>query len=147
MSPLSDSYEDIFTVIRKLNLPYEDNQQQFLRIVFNVVARNVDDHSKNFSFCMDNQGNWRLSPAYDLTYSIDRNAPHYLNRHMLTINGKNELINRQDLEKIAISNEIKDYKQLISRVQDGINNFEKYATELDIPKQLTNSIQTDFIKL
>ena len=147
MSPLSDSYEDIFTVIRKLNLPYEDSQQQFLRIVFNVVARNVDDHSKNFSFCMDNQGNWRLSPAYDLTYSIDRDAPHYLNRHMLTINGKNELINRQDLEKIAISNEIKDYNQLISRVQDGINNFEKYATELDIPKQLTNSIQTDFIQL
>lgn len=147
MSPLSDSYEDIFTVIRKLNLPYEDTQQQFIRMVFNVVARNVDDHSKNFSFSMNNKGNWRLSPAYDLTYSIDRDAPHYLNRHMLTINGKNEQINREDLERIAITNDINDFKQLISRVEYAINNFEKYATELDIPKQLTHSIQADLIQL
>ena len=96
---------------------------------------------------MNNQGNWRLSPAYDLTYSIDRDAPHYLNRHMLTINGKNEQIKREDLEKIAITNDIKDFKQLISRVEYAINNFEKYATELDIPKQLAHSIQADLIKL
>ena len=147
MSPLSDSYEDIFMVIRRLNLPYEDSQQQFLRMVFNVLARNADDHSKNFSFCMDQQGTWRLSPAYDLTYSIDPDVPHYMNRHLMSINGKNEMITRQDLEKTAQLNEIKDYKQLISNVQNSINNFEKYATELDIPKKLINSIQTNFIKI
>ena len=56
ISPLSDSYEDIFFVIRKLNLPAEDSKQQFLRMVFNVITRNVDDHSKNFAFCMDRKG-------------------------------------------------------------------------------------------
>ena len=81
ISPLSDSYEDIFFVIRKLNLPAEDSKQQFLRMVFNVITRNVDDHSKNFAFCMDRKGAWRLSPAYDLTYSVDLAAPSYSNRH------------------------------------------------------------------
>ena len=56
MSSGSDSYEDSLGVIRKLNLPYKDSRQQFLRMVFNVLARNVDDHSKNFSFCMASDG-------------------------------------------------------------------------------------------
>jgi len=55
-SPTSDAYEDIFSVIRRLNLPYEDSKQQYLRMVFNVIARNVDDHSKKFSFCMNREG-------------------------------------------------------------------------------------------
>ena len=67
ISPMTDCYEDIFAVIRRLNLPYEDSRQQYLRMVFNVMARNVDDHSKNTSFCMNRAGEWRLSPAYDLT--------------------------------------------------------------------------------
>jgi serine/threonine-protein kinase HipA len=65
MSPASDSYEDIFAVIRRLNLPYEHSKQQYLRMVFNVIARNVDDHSKNVSFRMNREGVWQLSPAYD----------------------------------------------------------------------------------
>lgn len=59
-------------------------------MVFNVLTRNVDDHSKNFAFCMDQNGEWRLSPAYDLTSSIDLAAPAYANRHTLTVNDKNE---------------------------------------------------------
>ncbi|MDO9635043.1 MAG: HipA domain-containing protein [Paludibacter sp.] len=90
MSPGSDSYEDLFAIIRRLNLPYEDSRQQFLRMVFNVLARNVDDHTKNFSFCMTPDGLWRLSPAYDLIYGVDITAPAYMNRHSITINGKNK---------------------------------------------------------
>jgi len=81
MSPGSNSYEDLFAVIRRLNLPYEDSRQQYLRMVFNVLARNVDDHSKNFSFCMTHEGVWRLSPAYDLTYGVDLSIPSYMNKH------------------------------------------------------------------
>ena len=100
MSPGSDSYEDLFVVIRKLNLPYEDSRQHYLRMVFNVLARNVDDHSKNFSFCMKSDGIWYLSPAYDLTYGVDLSAPAFFNRHSLTINGKNENIARKDFELV-----------------------------------------------
>lgn len=146
MSPTSDSYEDIFAVIRRLNLPYEDSRQQYLRMVFNVLARNVDDHSKNFAFCMSREGTWRLSPAYDLTYSVDLAAPFYANRHSLTVNGKNERLTRADLEKVAVDNDIQDYANLIDTVSSAVAKFETYATELDIDKKLIESIKGDFIK-
>ena len=146
MSPTSDSYEDLFAVIRRLNLPYEDSRQQYLRMVFNVLSRNVDDHSKNFSFCMNRNGVWRLSPAYDLTYSVDLTAPAYLNRHSLTINGKNESITRSDLETVGLNNDIQDYKALIDMVVDAITKFEFYAMALGIDKKFIEDIKTDFQK-
>lgn len=147
ISPMSDSYEDIFAVIRRLNLAYEDSKQQYLRMVFNVIARNVDDHSKNFSFCMNRDGAWRLSPAYDLTYSVDPTAPAYSNRHSLSINGKNEDITREDMETIGLNNDIQDCKALIDTVANAVANFESYAKELGIDKKLIESIKADFIKV
>lgn len=147
MSPSSDSYEDIFAVIRRLNLPYEDSKQQYLRMLFNVIARNVDDHSKNFSFCMNRKGGWRLSPAYDLTYSVDLNAPAYSNRHSLTVNGKNEDITLEDLEIVGLNNDIQDHKALIDSVVTAIARFEDYANELEIDKKLIENIKADFVKV
>jgi len=147
MSPDSNSYEDLFAVIRRLNLPYQDSRQQYLRMVFNVLARNVDDHAKNFSFCMTPDGVWRLSPAYDLTYSVDINAPAYMNRHSMTINGKNENISREDLEIVALRNDIQDYKSLIEIVSTAVSKFRAYAVELKIDEQLIDSIESDFVKL
>jgi serine/threonine-protein kinase HipA len=147
MSPASDSYEDIFTVIRQLNLPYEDSKQQYLRIVFNVIARNVDDHSKNFSFCMNREGVWRLSPAYDLTYSVDLTAPAYSNRHSLTMNGKNEDITREDLEIVGQNNDIQDYKTLIDTVANATDKFEVYAKKLGVDEKLIENIKADFVKV
>lgn len=147
MLPTSDSYEDIFSVIRRLNLPYEDNRQHFLRMVFNVTTRNVDDHSKNFSFCMNKKGIWRLSPAYDLTYSVDLTAPAYSNRHSLTINGKNEDITREDLGTVGQNNDIQDYNALIDTVYNAVAKFESHARELRIDEKLIKSIQEDFIKV
>lgn len=143
MLPSGDSYEDIFAVIRRLNLPYEDSRQQYLRMAFNVMARNVDDHSKNVSFCMDHDGTWRLSPAYDLTYSVDLTAPAYANRHSLTINGKNEDITYKDLETIGLNNDIHDYKTLIDNVANTLSKFKDYAKEAGIDERIINSIQKD----
>ncbi len=147
MSPGGDSYEDLFAVIRRLNLPYTDSRQQYLRMVFNVLARNVDDHTKNFSFCMTSDGKWQLSPAYDLTYGVDISAPAFLNRHSMTINGKNENITRQDLEEVAQRNDIHDYKSLIERVSAAVYKFKDYARELNIGQQLIESIESDFIRV
>ena len=147
MSPESDSYENIFAVIRWLNLPYEDSKQQYLRMVFNVIARNVDDHSKNFSFRMNRNGVWRLSPAYDLTYSVDLTAPVYSNRHSLTVNGKEEDINREDLERVGQNNDIQDYKTLIDTVAHAVADFENYAMELGVDENLARSIKADFVKV
>jgi serine/threonine-protein kinase HipA len=147
MSPASDSYEDIFAVIRRLNLPFEDSKQQYLRMVFNVIARNVDDHSKNVSFCMNREGVWRLSPAYDLTYSVDLTAPAYSNRHSLTVNGKNEDITREDLEIVGQNNDIQDYKTLIDTVANATDKFEAYAKKLGVDETLIENIKTDFVKV
>lgn len=147
ISPGSDSYEDLFAVIRRLNLPYEDSRQQYLRMVFNVLARNVDDHTKNFSFCMTPDGVWRLSPAYDLTYSVDLSAPAYMNRHSIAINGKNEDITLEDLETIAQRNDIQDYKSLIDMVSTAVAKFKDYAKELNIDQHLIDSIESDFVRV
>jgi serine/threonine-protein kinase HipA len=145
MSPLSTSYEDIFAVIRRLNLPYEDSRQQYLRMVFNVLARNVDDHSKNVSFCMNRDGVWRLSPAYDITFSVDLAAPAYVNRQSLTVNGKNEHITREDLEIVAKNNDISDYSALIDNVKASLSKFRKQAVRLNISPSLVERIANDFI--
>ncbi len=147
MSPGSDSYEDLFAAIRRLNLPYEDNRQQYLRMVFNVLARNVDDHSKNFSFCMTPDGVWRLSPAYDLTYGVDFTAPAYMNKHSMSINGKTEGLTREDLETVAQRNDIQDYKSLIDMVSNAVGKFKEFATELRIDEQLINTIESDFVRV
>ena len=147
MSPESNSYEDLFAVIRRLNLPYEDSRQQYLRMVFNVLARNVDDHTKNFSFCMTPDGVWRLSPAYDLTYSVDISTPAYMNRHSMTINGKNESISRDDLEIVALRNDIQDYKSLIEKATFAVSKFRDFAVELKIDEQFIDSIESDLIKI
>ena len=147
MSPISAGYEDIFEIIRKLNLPYEDSKQQFLRMVFNVISRNVDDHSKNFAFCMTPDGKWRLSPAYDLTFSVDLVAPNYANHHSLNINEKNNDITRADLEKIAVENDIKEYKKMIEAVIEAVAKFETYARELDIDQMLVKNICKEFCEV
>ena len=145
ISPGSESYEELFAVIRKLNLPYEDSKQQYLQLVFNVLARNVDDHNKNFSFCMTPNGTWRLSPAYDLTYGVDLSVPAYMNRHSMSINGKIEDITRKDLEIIAQRNDIQDYNSLIDQVASGVGKFREYAKELEIDSKLIESIEADLL--
>lgn len=115
-------------------------------MVFNVLARNVDDHTKNFSFCMTPQGNWRLSPAYDLTYGVDLQAPSYMNRHSISINGKIENIIREDLETVAQQNDIQDYSSLIDQVANAVAQFRNYSQNLHIDKQLINDIESDFVK-
>lgn len=147
MSPLVKSYEGIFGVIRRLNLPYEDLRQQYLRMVFNVLTRNIDDHNKNFAFCMDQKGKWYLSPAYDLTFSVDLAAPAYANRHIFTVNDKNEDIQRKDLEIIAEENDIRGCHQLIQQVEAAVARFGQFAEALDIDKKLIESIRDEFIEI
>lgn len=96
---------------------------------------------------MNESGVWRLSPAYDLTYSVDLAAPAYTNRHSLTVNGKSEAITRDDLEIVGQNNDIQDYRTLIDSVAGAAANFGEYARELDIDKNLIEAIQAYFVKL
>lgn len=143
MNPFADNYDDLFAIIRQLNLPYKDSEQQFLRMVFNVLSRNVDDHSKNFSFCMDQEGKWYLSPAYDITYTIDHSAPNYINNQSFLVNGKDDDITMQDLLEVAKRNDISEAKVLIEKVQESLSRFRLLAQELEVPIQIVNQIEKD----
>jgi serine/threonine-protein kinase HipA len=98
--PGANAYEQAFQVIRALGLPQEATEQQFRRMVFNVVARNQDDHVKNIAFLMDRHGNWSLSPAFDVVYSYNP-AGRWTSQHQMSINGKRDGFTLEDLRRVG----------------------------------------------
>ena len=93
-------YERAFAVMRSLGLPKADMEQQFRRMVFNLVARNQDDHVKNIAYLMDQQGNWSLSPAFDVTWAYNPDGD-WTSRHQMTVNGKRDGFVFADLAAVA----------------------------------------------
>lgn len=140
MSSLADTYEDLFVVGRKIGLKAEEQSQQYRRMVFNVVAANVDDHSKNFSFVMTPDGKWHLSPAYDLIFSVDPDTRFFRN-HELPLHGKRTGITRKDLIDFATKQDIKNASRICEEVCDVVDNFKKYAEAVGIDSRWTDKIQ------
>ena len=89
----SYSYEQLFETMRMLRLPYPQAEQLYRRMVFNVMSRNCDDHTKNFAFVMDKQGKWKLSPAFDICHAY-RPGSDWVSQHALSINGKRKYITK-----------------------------------------------------
>lgn len=127
MDPYSTSYEELFVVAHKLELPQEDLKQLFLQTALNFMAANVDDHNKNFSFVMDCHGKWRLTPAYDFTFTVDPSAPSYVNRHSLTLNGKDHDVSDKDLLELATSFDIKGGRKMLDAAREAVENFAEHA--------------------
>lgn len=127
------SYEMAAGYMREIYLPMKDIEQFYSRMVFNCVAVNQDDHVKNISFLMNRSGEWRLSPAYDVTYSYDV-TNKWLSAHQMTINGKKSNINLTDLlaagENMGLKK--KKCKDIISQISLVVADFEKYAEESNI---------------
>ena len=131
MSAFADAYEDLFVVGRKLNLSSDEQSQQYRRMVFNVIAENVDDHTKNFSFIMQPNGEWHISPAYDIVFSADPDS-HFYRNHELTILGKRKNITKQDLLLFAQRQDIKNATSIIDEVAEVVMNFKAYAEKVEI---------------
>lgn len=131
MSSFADAYEDLFVVGRKLNLSADEQSQQYRRMVFNVIAENVDDHTKNFSFIMLPNGEWHISPAYDIVFSADPDS-HFYRNHELTILGKRKNITKQDLLLFAQRQDIKNAASIIDEVTVVVMNFKAYAEKVEI---------------
>jgi len=132
-------YEQLFAVIRKLHLPYPMVEQQFRRMVFNIVAKNCDDHTKNVSFLMGRNGKWSLSPAYDLTYAYNPYG-FYNRRHLMGIRGKFDNFTREDLEKVGVAEGIKNRNRIIEQVCDIVSRWNQYAKTTGVDKTVTESI-------
>lgn len=138
------SYEQAFGVMRALRLPYSDAQEMFRRIVFNVIVRNQDDHTKNISFLMGEDGRWRLSPAYDMGYAYNPQGG-WTAMHQMSVNGKYDKITRDDLLALATANNIKNPSEIIEEVQETASRWTEIAREADVPKEMISAIEPNMI--
>ena len=136
------SYEQLFQTMRLLRLTYPEAEQMFRRMVFNVLATNYDDHTKNFSFILKKDENWRLAPAYDLCFSFDP-TNHWVNKQTLSVNGKRLAITKEDLMTIAKDNNIKKGAKIIADINSTVNSWNTYATRAGVRDDLKERIQAN----
>lgn len=135
------SYEQAFDVMRGLHLSYAEAQEMFRRMVFNVVVRNQDDHTKNISFLMNEQGRWYLSPAYDMGYAYNPKGS-WTTTHQMSVNGKFDNITRQDLMTCATNNNIKNAAEIIDQVCDVAAHWSTIARECGVPQTMIDGINS-----
>ena len=133
------SYEQAFNVMRRLRLSYSQAQEMFRRIVFNVVVRNQDDHTKNISFLMDPSGQWRLSPAYDMGFAYNPKGA-WTATHQMSINGKFDNITREDLLSLAKANNIKNASEIIDQVCETVAGWPELAKNCGVPQKMIDGI-------
>ena len=138
------SYEQAFQVMRQMRLPYIQAEEMFRRMVFNVVARNQDDHTKNISFLMDKKGKWRLSPAYDVSWSYNPEG-QWTSQHQMSINNKWTDIMMDDLLTVSSAMSIKKPREIIEKVIDVVAHWSDYATPLEIPLETVKTINSTLI--
>ena len=139
------SYENLFKLAIDLQIPMSDINELFLRMVFNVVFANIDDHLKNHSFIYNEESDsWRLSPAYDITYSLNLNLVFSNINRALSINQKRDEISRKDIMKIADEFSISNADETINKVIKISSQWNSIATNLSIPHKVIQSIQKDF---
>ena len=140
--PEADSYEGLLWVCRKMRLSELDSEEVFRRMVFNVLANNTDDHNKNFSFLMDEQGHWSLSPAYDLTYIFNTGGFLPETRHCLMIRGKYDNITFEDVMELATENGIRKAESIISEVGKAVLEFRGIAERNNVKEQWISAVET-----
>lgn len=143
---VSFSYEQLFETMRMLGLPYPEAEQLFRRMVFNVIARNCDDHTKNFAFLMDKTGNWRLSPAFDMCHSF-RPGSTWVSQQSLSVNGKRKDITRDDFLSVAKNMNIKKPGNIIAQINETVKNWKSYAEETKVKPELRDAIHKTLIDL
>jgi serine/threonine-protein kinase HipA len=136
----SFSYEQLFQTMRVLRLPYPQAEQMYRRMVFNVIARNCDDHTKNFAFRLKEGENWELAPAYDICHAY-RPDSIWVSQHSLSINGKRKDLERSDLISFAKAMNIKKSEKIISEINSKVQNWERYAKEVHVDSKLRDAIK------
>lgn len=134
------SYEEIFKVCRKLQLPYHDIEQIFRRAVFNYLSGVCDDHDKNFSFVMDEDGRWRLSPAYDETFTVNFKNRFIGDKHIMTIEECNRDISMNQFVRLADENDVRNAEHIVKEISEVVQSFTDKAIDVKI-----NTIYTELI--
>ncbi len=140
----SYSYEQLFQTMRMLRLPYSQAEQLFRRMVFNVLARNCDDHTKNFAFMMDKAGEWKLSPAYDLCHAYRPGSP-WVSHQSLSVNGKRRGITNVDLMEVAKQMNVKKAAVIMEKIHKILGKWRVYAEREKVPDDLAKAIKATLL--
>lgn len=136
------SYEQALLVMRQLQLPMQAIEQLFRRMVFNIVARNQDDHVKNIAFLMNKSGEWSLSPAFDMTYSFNPKGA-WTATHQMTMNGKRDNFTMEDFSDCAKTASMKRGRaaKIVAEVQATVSKWKSFAEKAGVPDVAREQIQ------
>lgn len=136
------SYDQYFQTVRALGLGLDELQQAYRRMVFNVVAVNHDDHTKNLAFLREQSGAWHLAPAYDLTHAYNPNS-QWTSRHLMGVNGKFEGITVDDLHVVGDRNDVPGYRRVVREVAEAVRAWGEFAAAAEIDTETAKSIADD----
>lgn len=136
-------YNQYFQTIAALGLADAERAEGYRRMVFNVLASNCDDHTKNLSFILDKGGQWQLAPAYDVTHAYNPNG-EWTYQHLMSVNGKFRNINRADLESVGDRFLVPGYRDIIRQVFAALARWPEFAGAAEVPDDEMLRIQNDF---
>jgi serine/threonine-protein kinase HipA len=139
--PGTYSYEQLMQLIRRLGLGTPAVEQQFRRMVFNLVARNQDDHVKNVAFLMDRDGSWSLSPAYDVIWAWKPGNP-WLDSHQMSINGKRDGFTREDLREAGRMAGLRRGRAeaILGEITAVVGDWPEVAREVGVDERMASEI-------
>jgi len=143
--PGNVGYEKLFETIRRLNLDYSSTEEMYRRMVFNVLSRNQDDHTKNHAFLMLPDGKWGLSPAYDLCFSYKKNHK-FIGAQQMSVNSKRDDFTFEDLLACASAADLSKAKakRIIDEVKYSLAKWLDFAEEAELPAENAKAIEQYF---
>jgi serine/threonine-protein kinase HipA len=143
----TNAYSQLFSVMTQLNLPYAEMEEAFRRMVFNVMGRNCDDHTKNFSFLLrEGSTAWEFSPAYDVTFAHSPTG-EWTNQHLMSVNGKFRGFEVDDLLTEADRFKIGTAADVIDQVRAALQSWPKFAHEAGLPEDEMVNLQKQHLLL
>ena len=148
-------YEQVFDTILELQLGTESIQEMYRRMVFNILARNQDDHTKNIAFMMNKTGSWQLTPAFDIVWQYSQPSPKGLfadlisdggesRGHLLSVNGKHDNFTIGDLESVADRYGIFKAKEICNQVADAVALWPRFAKKAGIKTEIIRALKSTF---
>lgn len=136
-------YEELFDTARSLKLDNTRLEQLYRRMVFNILARNQDDHTKNHSFLMFEDGSWDITPAYDLCFSYNKDSK-WIALQQMSCNGKRDDFTYNDLIKAAKQADISNPKRIIAEVRTVLDSWKEFAFKAGLPEKEADAVQALF---
>lgn len=142
----ANAYAQLFMVIRALDLPYEAMEEAWRRMVFNVMARNCDDHTKNFSFRLQQGKRWELSPAYDISFAHNPKG-EWTHQHLMSVNGKFKGFGIDDLHAEATRFGVGTAKRVIEEVRTALHDWSRFAQAAEVSDTQSQAIKEQLLLL